>query len=184
MFKKIIPILIILLLSGCSDPKYRSTINYEFQSGFTIAEKRNSMGNIPPYSFSIVKKNKDLNDMTFMVSAITRDSSPEIILDLPAAKLKFNGVDYSSLHQNDVEMNGTVDPKNGRTTFEQISIRFPYVKALRRGEKLKFSEDENSSDTFEIVIPAKLNKKHENITFTYVRRDISGERRFGKLLSF
>lgn len=81
-------------------------------------------------------------------------------------------------------MVGTVDPRNGRTTFDKVEIKFPYPKDLRWGEKLKPSENENSSSTFEIFIPSEIDKKPENIIFTYVRRDIPGDPRFGKFLSF
>lgn len=36
MIKTLITLFFILSLTGCSDPKYRSTINYDLQGGFVI----------------------------------------------------------------------------------------------------------------------------------------------------
>lgn len=189
--KQLIFLALVFSLTACSDPKYQPTINYESRGGFTVAETVNSMGNIPPYSFMIRKKSRVTQDMTFLISAITRTSNPDIVFNMNSARIEFNGQEFPAINKAKIELVGKVDPKNGRTIFDEVEVSFPYPSQLHWGEKVGFLKDlkerensQTSSLEFKIIIPSTLNDKSKNIEFTYYRRDIAGENRSGRLLSF
>lgn len=181
----------LVLLTACSDPKYQSTVNYESRGGFTVAETVNSFGNIPPYSFAVKKKSDDLRDMTFLISAVSRYSNPDIVFDMNKARLEFSGENFPPVIKSYIKMNGVVDPQNGRTTFKEIEVSFIYPSNLNWGEKFVSTVNKNPSENyqkygadFKIIIPAALNDKTKDIEFVYYRRDISGENMIPKIFNF
>lgn len=190
MFKKIINIsafFVIIMLTGCSEnPKYLDTVNYNSIGAFVVKEKVNSMGNVPPYLFTIeTSPNFSNENMSFLISANSRYSNPEVILYLDMAKIVFKGKELPTSNKDALYMEGVVNPRNGQTSFNKLEIKFPYYQELKFGKKIGYFEKEKEAyHGFKIVIPAELEGEATEIVFNFERYDISGQNRFQWLNPF
>jgi hypothetical protein len=189
-----------VFISACDD-RYKPTNYYDTNGTYIISAGKQGF-TFNSYSF-FIKMNtetiKNNNELTFIISGLSRNSEPNVKLFFDQAKLIVGGKILNSINGEITAVKGSVNPKNGECLFNEYTLRFPYEPKLHWGEKINSNEikqDILELSNFYVSIPAEvpefdsrpdfesekdpIQPKVHNIMFKYSKIEEPGER----LISF
>jgi hypothetical protein len=182
-------------LVGCDD-KYKPTNEYWSDGAFIIRDGQPGF-EFNSYSF-FIRLQKDVvpetNQLVFIISGLSHNSEPDVILFLDQAKLIIGNTVMTPIEATPVQVAGTVNSLNGENYFDSYQIAFSYLRKLHWGELINTDQirnDVSSIPGFVVSIPAQipvydyrpsyesikspLSPKIHNLIFAYNRKEKPGE---------